>query len=93
MAPSPSERCEALESETEQRPQALANVVENVGGRRSGKRCISRLPSEVLHVVGEHDPGDGAIVGQRDLERIALRMARDWTRNGELNFCVVDARR
>ena len=73
--------------------KALAYIDNDFGWSLRLEHHSANLPIKVLHVVGQHNPGNLAAWRQRDFERIALHLTRNRARDGEARLRVVGARR
>ena len=79
-------------SQAKKNALTLTNIRENVGGGGCGEFDASSVPVQVLDVVRKHDTGHHTVVRKSHFKRIAFRMTRDRTRDGEPRLHVVSAR-
>jgi hypothetical protein len=75
--------------ESKEYAQAPEHIGQDVCWSLGFEHNPASLPVEIFHVIRKDDAGDLAARRQRDLKRITLRMARDWTRNRKPGFRVV----
>jgi hypothetical protein len=84
---------DGFSSETEQNSKAFANVCHDLRWCLCGERRLSRLPIEILHVIGQDDTTNCSRIGQGNLEGIPFYLTCDRARDGESGSGIVRARR